>query len=114
MLPVVLVHGGLYEEASPQTFWMDTGVAPALAKARTGRLRSRHVSIQPASWSEEASTLAASIQKEGLGPAAVVAGSNGCSAALRSGLGPSRSWWNASCCAGRRQPGTRFWTRLPK
>ena len=83
-LPVVLVHGGLYDEPAMTgtSFWVDTGVAPML--------RGRNVDVivherpaQPTSWAEEAEALAATIEASGHDQAAIVAGSNGCSAALR-------------------------------
>ena len=83
-LPVVLVAGGLYDEPpiTAQWFWTETGVAPMLAR--------RHVEVivhdrpaTPTSWEEEAVALAATIEDGGHEQVALVAGSNGCSAALR-------------------------------
>lgn len=81
-LPIVLVHGGLYEDMTVDDFWGQSGVL--------GELRARHLTAlapqrpsQPASWSEEATALLAAIDEAGHERVAVVGASNGCSAALR-------------------------------
>ena len=83
-LAVVLVHGGLYDEP-PMTgtsFWVDTGVVRML-RGRNVEVIVHERPANPTSWVEEAEALAATIEATGHERAAVVAGSNGCSAALR-------------------------------
>ena len=82
MLPVVLVHGGLYEGMTSREFWADTGVL--------GELKSRHLRVlapqrpaQPQSWDEERRSLLEAIDAAGYDRVALVGGSNGCSAAVR-------------------------------
>jgi pimeloyl-ACP methyl ester carboxylesterase len=77
---VLLVHGGLYEGMTARKFWRDTGVAGELSRlgfrvSAPDRIRN------PRSWEEEASHLAAEVEK--LGSAHILAASNGCSAAAR-------------------------------
>lgn len=81
-LPIVLVHGGLYESMTPEEFWESSGVL--------GELRAQHLShlapqrpAQPRSWDEEAEALLAAIDDAGFEQVALVAASNGCSAATR-------------------------------
>ncbi len=78
---VLLVHGGLYEEMDAARFWEEPGVAGGLAAAGFEVLapnRMRH----PPAWTDEAAALATAL-RGAPAPAGVVAGSNGCSAALR-------------------------------
>lgn len=83
-LPVVLVAGGLYDEppVTSKGFWVDTGVAPMLTRRRVEVIVHDRPS-EPTSWVEEADALAATIAASGHDRVALVAGSNGCSAALR-------------------------------
>lgn len=83
-LPVVLVHGGLYDEplVTGQSFWVDTGVAPMLS-GRNIEVIVHERPPEPTSWVEEAEALAATIEASGHERAGIVAGSNGCSVALR-------------------------------
>lgn len=81
---VLLVHGGLYEDMDANRFWEAPGVADGLAAAgfqvlAPDRLR------QPPAWTDEAAALATAL-RGAPSPAGVVAGSNGCSAALRLAL----------------------------
>lgn len=80
-VPVVLVPGGLYQPLGPEEFWERPGVAPALRRlgypVRTPARLDR-----PSGWPAEADHLEAALVGEP-GPVAVVAASNGCSAALR-------------------------------
>ncbi len=85
MLPVVLVHGGLYEGMTPNEYWADTGVL--------GELRAKHLKIlaprrpvQPRSWDEECQSLIDAIDAAGYDQVALVGASNGCSAAARLAL----------------------------
>ena len=84
LLPVVLVHGGLYDEPlmTSQSFWIDTGIAPMLERRKVTVLVHDRPA-EPTSWVEEAEALAATIEAAGHDRVALVAGSNGCSAALR-------------------------------
>ena len=83
-LPVVLVHGGLYDEPlmTGRSFWVDTGVVPMLER-RNVTVLVHERPAEPTSWNEEADALAATIEAAGYDRVALVAGSNGCSAALR-------------------------------
>ena len=83
-LPVVLIHGGLYDEppVTPESFWVMTGVAPML-KGRNVEVILHERPTEPTSWEQEAGVLAATIEATGFQQVALVAGSNGCSAALR-------------------------------
>jgi len=81
-LPIVLVHGGLYEGMTTREFWEDTGVI--------GGLRSRHLlhlapqrPARPQSWEEESVSLLAAIDEAGFERVALIGASNGCSAATR-------------------------------
>ncbi len=81
-LPLVLVHGGLYDDITADEFWTASGVTPGLdAHIVTYACpdRPRH----PSSWHDEAVALAAAIEARGWAEVAVVAASNGCSAAVR-------------------------------
>ena len=81
-LPIVLVHGGLYEGMTTGEFWEDTGVL--------GGLRSRHLThiapqrpARPHSWDDESVSLLASIDEAGFERVALIGASNGCSVATR-------------------------------
>ena len=82
MLPVVLVHGGLYDGMTSRDFWGETGVL--------GELKSRHLRVvapqrpsQPESWDEERRSLLEAIDAAGFDRVALVGASNGCSSAVR-------------------------------
>lgn len=84
MLPVVLVHGGLHDDP-PMTagaFWLATGVVDALV-ARDVDVILHERPASPRSWIEERIALEATLRDAGIDRAAIVAGSNGCSLALR-------------------------------
>ena len=83
-LPVVLVPGGLYDEppVTAQWFWVETGVAPMLMRRKVDVIVHERPT-EPKSWSEEADALAATIEAAGHQRVALVAGSQGCSAAMR-------------------------------
>lgn len=81
-LPIVLVHGGLYEDMTTDAFWGQTGVL--------GELRAQHLTHiapqrpeHPRSWDDEAAALLAAIDVAGFDEVALVGASNGCSAATR-------------------------------
>jgi len=82
---VVLVPGGLYEDMDSTRFWVDPGILAGLQSAGcrvTAIDRIRH----PLTWAQDAAALAAAISEHGVVGATVVAGSNGCSAAVRLAL----------------------------
>ena len=83
-LPVVLVPGGLYDEppVTAQWFWVETGVAPMLVRRKVDVLVHERPS-EPVSWDEEADALITTIEASGHDRVALVAGSHGCSAAMR-------------------------------
>lgn len=79
---IVLVHGGLGDDMNADRFWTLPGITPALREegftvAAPDRLR------LPPHWPAEADHLAAALPEH---PVTVVAGSNGCSAAVRLAL----------------------------
>jgi pimeloyl-ACP methyl ester carboxylesterase len=79
---VVMVPGGMYEDMDATRFWVETGVTSALEDVGFDVMtvdRPR----RPVSWIEEGSVLADQIRSRGKVPVVVVAGSNGCSAAVR-------------------------------
>lgn len=84
LLPVVLVPGGLYDDppVTGETFWGKTGVARMLA-GRNVTVIVHERPTEPTSWTDEAESLASTIESAGHERVAIVAGSNGCSAALR-------------------------------
>lgn len=84
LLPIVLVHGGLYDDPpmTGTTFWVTSGVAGPLARSGVEVIVHERP-LEPTSWVEESEALAATIEASGHQRVALVAGSNGCSAALR-------------------------------
>ena len=84
LLPIVLVPGGLYDDPpmTGQQFWVATGVAPALARLGV-EFTVHERPAAPRSWTEEAEALEQTIATAGHDRVGLVAGSNGCSAALR-------------------------------
>jgi pimeloyl-ACP methyl ester carboxylesterase len=92
--PVLFIHGGLHERMDAERFWVAPGVAGAVSAAGhrvllpdrrwVGGATSAPIAVH--SWPLEAGDLAAVLRHAGAGPALVVAGSNGCSAALRLAL----------------------------
>ncbi len=83
-LPVVLVHGGLYDDPpmTGEVFWGDSGVVDAL-RDRGVEVVVHQRPATPRSWADERAALATTIRASGHDRIAVVAGSNGCSVALR-------------------------------
>lgn len=89
--PVMLVHGGLLEPMDGARFWVEPGVADALAGAgcrilTPDRRFSGGQTVAPIdvhSWDTEASDLRMILQAGGMESAHIVAGSNGVSAAIR-------------------------------
>ena len=83
MNSLLLVHGGLWEDIDADRFWGRTGVVAGLVD------RGRHVlapdrPYRAPSWSVEAQALADEVPEAD--SVAVLAGSNGCSAAVRFAL----------------------------
>jgi pimeloyl-ACP methyl ester carboxylesterase len=92
--PVLLVHGGLFDPMDGRRFWMRPGVADAVVAAGhrvlipdrrfgTGKTRAP---FAVHSWDVEAGDLRAVLDHGAVAAAHVVAGSNGCSAAIRLAL----------------------------
>ena len=84
LLPVVLVPGGLHDDPpmTGERFWADSGVVRGL-RGRNVEVIVHERPTEPSSWQEESDALAATIRGAGHDRVALVAGSNGCSAALR-------------------------------
>jgi pimeloyl-ACP methyl ester carboxylesterase len=80
--PVVLVHGGLYEDVDPAVFWTQTGIGAGLRAAGYPVFAVTRPAT-PRSWEAERDSLAVAISAKTSDPVALVAASNGCSAALR-------------------------------
>jgi pimeloyl-ACP methyl ester carboxylesterase len=91
---VLLVHGGLFDPMDGERFWIAPGVADDLAAAgyrvltpdRRYGAGGTTSDFRAHSWDIEAADLAAVLAAAGGAPAHVVAGSNGCSAAIRLAL----------------------------
>lgn len=79
---VLLVHGGLHEDMDAWRFWGTTGVISGLEE-RGLRVRAPDRLSGAVSWQSEADHLAPALLDE---PVVVVAGSNGCSVAVRLAL----------------------------
>jgi pimeloyl-ACP methyl ester carboxylesterase len=92
--PVLLVHGGLHERTDAARFRVAPGVAGAVAGAGYRLLLpdrrwlggATTAPVREHTWPLEGDDLAAVLRHAGAAPALVVAGSNGCSAALRLAL----------------------------
>ncbi|MEM8533102.1 MAG: alpha/beta hydrolase, partial [Chloroflexota bacterium] len=92
--PVLLVHGGLFDPMDGERFWGTPGIAEDV-RARgyrvlipdrrfsTGRTTSTFTTH---SWDIEATDLAKVITDAGVAKVHLIAGSNGCSAAIRLAL----------------------------
>lgn len=80
--PVVLLPGGLYEDMDAVRFWKEPGVVSALESHGLEVLLVDRLP-RPTSWEEDAAAVAAKIADAGGEGASVVAGSNGCSTAVR-------------------------------
>jgi pimeloyl-ACP methyl ester carboxylesterase len=78
VVSIVLVHGGLWDDTDAERFWYWPGIADALSQA--GLSVTVPDRLQWASsWAAEAEHLAGQLPE---GPVTLVAGSNGCSAAV--------------------------------
>lgn len=83
MTTLLLVHGGLWEAGmDADAFWRRPGVVDALEDRGLDVLAPDRP-VHAASWADEAEHLARALPT---GPCTVVAGSNGCSAAVRLAL----------------------------
>lgn len=78
---VILIHGGLYEAIGPEEFWHEPGIVAGLEFGGLQVITPRRV-FTPSSWSDEVEHLRASIPSIPSGWS-LVAGSNGCSVAVR-------------------------------
>src|SRR5947209_1282531 len=92
--PVLLVHGGLFDPMDGERFWVRPGIAGDLVAAgyrvlipdrRFGSGRTS-AEVRVHTWAVEADDLLAVLADAGAPAAHVVAGSNGCSAAIRLAL----------------------------
>ncbi|HSZ43127.1 MAG TPA: alpha/beta hydrolase [Trebonia sp.] len=81
--PLLLVHGGLWEAMNADRFWVRPGVVAGLAERGVEVLAPDRPQRAP-SWTVEARALADAVS--GVGRVRVLAGSNGCSAAVRFAL----------------------------
>jgi hypothetical protein len=79
---VVLVHGGLYEDVDPATFWGKTGIGSGLRAAGYSVIAPIRPQ-RPRSWEAERDALVVAVTSATTPPVAIVAASNGCSVALR-------------------------------
>lgn len=79
---ILLVHGGLDGEIDAQRFWRDPGIVEDLEAAGHNVLAPDRLA-NARSWADEGEWLRQFITGD---PATVIAGSNGCSAALRLAL----------------------------
>lgn len=82
---LVLVHGGLYENVDAAGFWGRTGIGAGL-RAAGFAVHAPARPAMPRSWEEERDALLMAISSRTGDPVAVVAASNGCSAALRAAI----------------------------
>jgi pimeloyl-ACP methyl ester carboxylesterase len=81
--PLLLVHGGLWEAMNADRFWVRPGVVAGLVERGVEVLAPDRPERAP-SWAVEARALADAVS--GVGRVRVLAGSNGCSAAVRFAL----------------------------
>ncbi|MET0426239.1 MAG: alpha/beta hydrolase [Actinoplanes sp.] len=79
---VLLVHGGLWEDMDAERFWHRPGITAGLRQHDVEVLAPDRLD-RAVSWADEAAHLAGALPER---PVAVVAGSNGCSAAVRLAL----------------------------
>ena len=84
MTTVLLIHGGLWEDMDAGRFWHRPGIVAGLESDGFRVLAPDRIRHTP-SWADEARHLAAGLPDH---PVTVVAGSNGCSVAVRLALAP--------------------------
>ena len=93
-LPVLLLHGGLFDSMDGERFWWDAGVGPDIVargyrvltpdRRYGGGRTSAPFAVHD--WDVEVADVTAVLNHAGVARATVIAGSNGCSAALRFAL----------------------------
>ncbi|MEO6892720.1 MAG: alpha/beta hydrolase [Ktedonobacteraceae bacterium] len=91
---VLLIHGGIFDPMNGERFWVQPGIAPDLVAAgyRVLTPDRRFCGGQTSAlfgvytWNDEAADFVAVLRDAGVERAHIVAGSNGCSAAIRFGL----------------------------
>ncbi len=81
-LPVVLVHGGFYDDMTTTEFWTDTGVSAALNAGGTTFIAPQRPT-NPVSWAEETTALLTAIDDASFDSVLLVGGSHGCAVAAR-------------------------------
>lgn len=89
-LPVLLIHGGLFDPIDGKRFWELPGVVGSLMEQgyrvlvpdRRYSLGCTTSTFEVYSWEKEAADLAAVLHAAGIEAVSLVAGSNGCSAAI--------------------------------
>lgn len=79
MTTLLLVHGGLWDDMNAERFWRNPGIAAGLQRHGIEVLSPTRA-YRAASWTVEAEHLATRLPD---GPVIIIAGSNGCSAAVR-------------------------------
>lgn len=79
---VLLVHGGLWDDMNADRFWTQPGITAGLQQEGITVLAPNRIRWSP-SWDAEAKHLVTALPEQ---PVTVVAGSNGCSAAVRLAL----------------------------
>ena len=79
MTTVLLIHGGLWEEMNAERFWHRPGIVAGLQHHGVHVLSPDRLR-RPQSWTSEAQHLTRLLPDH---PVTIVAGSNGCSAAIR-------------------------------
>jgi hypothetical protein len=79
---VLLIHGGLWEDMNAERFWREPGIVAGLQRHDIHVLAPDRAQRAP-NWASEAQHLTAMLPDQ---PVTVIAGSNGCSAAVRLAL----------------------------
>ncbi|MGQ0838473.1 alpha/beta hydrolase [Actinokineospora sp.] len=82
MTTLLLIHGGLWEQMDAERFWHQPGVVTGLQQRGFGVLAPNRP-VRPSTWTAEVDHLAAALPNQ---PITVMAGSNGCSPAVRLAL----------------------------
>jgi hypothetical protein len=80
--PVVLVHGGFYEDVDARRFWETTGIGPAL-RTHGFAVVVPNRPLSPVSWEQERDALVSFVTSRLAPPVGLVAASNGCSGTVR-------------------------------
>ncbi len=79
MTTALLIHGGLWDDMDAERFWRKPGIVAGLQRHGVHVLSPDRIHRAP-SWTSEAEHLTTSLPDH---PVTVIAGSNGCSAAIR-------------------------------